>query len=109
MDQQVLGGVRKTKTYLSTPPLLIKLEVGEELYLYLTVSSSSISSVLVREKDRVQRPIYYISRVLQNVEIRYTRLKKLIFALVTLAKKLHPYFQAHTMVLSSCISRSDPT
>ena len=43
--------------------------------------------------------MYYLIKVLQDAEIRYTKLEKLIFALVVTVKKLQPYFQAHTIVL----------
>lgn len=48
------------KDYLCTPSLS-KPKAREELYLYLAVSPSAISSVLVHEKDRVQKPVYYVS------------------------------------------------
>ena len=35
------------KRYLASPPLLVKPEVGETLYLYLATSSEAVSSVLV--------------------------------------------------------------
>ncbi|CAH9086678.1 unnamed protein product [Cuscuta epithymum] len=41
------------KKYLSSPPVLSKPKVGETLYLYLGVSPSAISSVLIREEDGV--------------------------------------------------------
>ena len=52
------------KTYLSSPPLLSPSKVGEELFLYLAMSSTAVSAALVREGDKVQKPIYYTSRVL---------------------------------------------
>ncbi|XP_077248387.1 uncharacterized protein LOC143888001 [Tasmannia lanceolata] len=50
------------KKYLSSPPLLTKPEPGEELFLYLSVSSTALASVLVREEHRQQKPIYYVSK-----------------------------------------------
>ena len=43
--------------------------------------------------------MYYSNKIFHDAEIRYTKLKKLIFALVITAKKLQPYFQVHTIVL----------
>ena len=80
------------KTYLSSPPILVSPIEGELLTLYLVVSDFSTSAVLVRDKDRVQHPIYYCSRALRGAEERYPRMEKLILALVTAARKLHPYF-----------------
>ena len=51
-----------------------------------------MSAILVREEDRVQKPVYYISRALRGAEERYPSMEKLAFALVTAARKLKPYF-----------------
>ncbi|KAK3031462.1 hypothetical protein RJ639_036522 [Escallonia herrerae] len=52
----------KLKTYLSSPPLLLKPLPGEDLFLYLSVTEVTVSTVLVREEDKLQKPIYYISK-----------------------------------------------
>ena len=80
------------KAYLSSPPLLSPSKPGEELFLYLVVSSVAVSTALVREEERIQKPIYYTSWALQGAEERYPPIEKLAFALVTLACKLKPYF-----------------
>ena len=85
------------KTYLSSPPILLSPSEGELLTLYLVVSDFSTSAVLIRDKDRVQHPVYYCRRALRGVEERYPKMEKLILALVTTARKLHPFFQAHTI------------
>ena len=85
------------KTYLSSPPILVSPSEGELLTLFLVVSDFSTSVVLVRDKDRVQHPVYYYSRALRGAEERYSRMEKLILALVTAAQKLRPYFEAHTI------------
>ena len=54
------------KTYLSSPPILISPSEGELLALYLVVSDFATSAALVRERDRVQQPIYYCSRALRG-------------------------------------------
>ena len=87
------------KAYLSSPPppVLVSPTEGELLTLYIAVSDFSTSVVLVRDKDRVQHLVYYCSRALRGAEERYPRMEKLILALVTAARKLRPYFQAHTI------------
>uniref|UniRef100_A0A7N2MBY2 Uncharacterized protein n=1 Tax=Quercus lobata TaxID=97700 RepID=A0A7N2MBY2_QUELO len=83
------------KAYLSSPPLLSPSQPGEELFLYLAASPIAVSAALIREEDRVQKPVYYASRALCGAEERYPPMEKLAFALVTVARKLKPYFQAH--------------
>jgi ribonuclease HI len=87
------------KVYLSFPPLLSPSKTGEELYLYLAVSSSAVSSALIREEEHVQKPVYYISRALKGAEERYSNMEKLAFALLIASRKLRPYFQAHSVVV----------
>ena len=49
------------KAYLSSPPLLSPSKPGEELFLYLVIPTVAINATLVREEDRVQKPVYYTS------------------------------------------------
>ena len=89
------------KAYLSSPSILVSPFEGELLTLYLAISDFSTSAVLVRDKDRVQQLVYYCSRALRGAEERYPKMEKLIMALVTAARKLRPYFQAHTIEIST--------
>ena len=54
---------------------------------------------MIREEEKMQKPIYYASRALRKAEERYPPMEKLAFALVTIARKLKPYFQAHTVIV----------
>ena len=85
------------KTYLSSPPVLVSPSEGELLTLYLAVLDFSTSAALIRERDRVQQPVYYCSRALRGAEERYPKMEKLILALVTTSRKHRPYFQVHTI------------
>jgi hypothetical protein len=63
----------------------------------LAVSSSAVSSALVREEKGIQKPVYFTIRALRGAEERYPRIEKLAFALIGSARKLRPYFQAHAI------------
>ncbi|KAK2991305.1 hypothetical protein RJ640_024570 [Escallonia rubra] len=84
----------KLKEYLTSPPLLSKPLPGEDLFLYLAVSESAVSAVLIREQDGRQLPIYYVSKILQGAEQRYPNTEKLAFALLIAARSF-----SHTMVV----------
>ena len=79
--------------------ILSKPMSGENLYIYLTVSDSAVSSLLIREEDRVRKPIYYMSHALLDAEMRYPMIEKMALALVIFTRKLRPYFQAYTIVV----------
>ncbi|KAK8928297.1 hypothetical protein KSP39_PZI017417 [Platanthera zijinensis] len=85
------------KRQLSQAPLLQSPKEGEDLALYLGVRGEAVSSVLVREEGKKQLPVYYVSRILKKAELRYPILEKLAYALVISARKLRPYFQAHSI------------
>ena len=82
---------------ISPTPLLSPFVLGEELYLYLVVSPHAVSSALIREEGKVQKPVYYTSRALRGAEGRYPLMEKLVFALVTASRKLRHYFQAYVI------------
>ncbi|KAL5549486.1 hypothetical protein UlMin_004717 [Ulmus minor] len=90
---------QELKTYLGRPPLLSKPQEGESLILYLAVSKGAVSSALIREEEGVQWPIYYTSKSLLDAETRYPEVEKLALALMIAARKLRPYFQAHTIIV----------
>ncbi|XP_072074122.1 uncharacterized protein [Arachis hypogaea] len=87
------------KQFLSKPPVLQKPKLGETLYLYLSVTDVTISSVIITENNKDQQPVYFVSKLLQNAELRYPMLEKLVLALVFSARRLRPYFQSHTIIV----------
>nr|KYP74660.1 Retrovirus-related Pol polyprotein from transposon 17.6 [Cajanus cajan] len=87
------------KKRLGTPPVLTKPTPSLEVVLYLAVSGEAISAGLIQEQDDQQQPIYFISRVLQDVERRYQLLEKVALGLIYAARHLRQYFQSHTVVV----------
>ncbi|KAL0356048.1 UNVERIFIED_CONTAM: hypothetical protein Sradi_4051700 [Sesamum radiatum] len=83
------------KAYLARLPLLVKPSPGETLYLYLSVAPQAVSSILIREEEGKQLHIYYVSKVLNGAEGRYTPIEKMSLALVVTARRLRPYFLSH--------------
>ena len=69
------------------------------LYPYLAVTDYAVSFVLVRNEDEIQRPVYYVSKSLQEVEMRYLPLENAVLAIVHATRKLPHYFQAHIVVV----------
>ncbi|KAL5744720.1 hypothetical protein ACOSQ2_027836 [Xanthoceras sorbifolium] len=90
---------KELKSYLAEPPMLSKPQNGETLYLYLAVSTVAVSSALIREEDGIQRAVYYVSKALTDPETRYTEVEKIVLALITSARRLRPYFQAHLITV----------
>ena len=81
--------------------MLSKPVAKEDLFLYLAISEHAVSTVLIREEDKMQWLIYYVSKALLDAETRYTDMEKLVLVLVLAmaAKKLRPYFQPHKVIV----------
>jgi ribonuclease HI len=98
-DDSCISAFEDLKRYLSSPLLLSNPVPGEPFFLYLAVSERAVSAVLIRIKDTAQCPVYYTSKTMMAAETRYLPLEKVGMALVTTAKKLPQYFQAHTIYI----------
>ncbi|XP_071738674.1 uncharacterized protein [Rutidosis leptorrhynchoides] len=66
------------KRLLKELPTLTAPVAGETLILYMAGSAEAISSVLIAERNGVQMPIYFVSKILQQSEINYPSIEKLI-------------------------------
>ena len=76
-----------------------KPEVDEVLFAYIVVASHAVSLVLIQVDNGVQKPIYYMSKSLHELEVRYLPLEKAILIVVHATYKLLHYFQSHTVVI----------
>ena len=90
---------QQLKEYLSRPPIMSKPKVDEVLFAYIAVASHAVSLVLVQVDSGVQRPVYYMSKLLHEAEVRYLPLEKAILAVVHATCKLPYYFQSHIVVV----------
>ncbi|XP_015953524.1 uncharacterized protein LOC107477943 [Arachis duranensis] len=64
------------------------------------LSQEALAAALIQENEnKEQKPVYFISKVLQDAEARYSRLEKLAFALLTTSRCLRQYFQAHPVTV----------
>ena len=83
---------KEIKNFLTSPPVLVKAEPCEPLKVYLSASDSTIAAVLVKEVGTEQKAVYYISHLLKDAELKYSKIEKVIFALVVASRKLRQYF-----------------
>jgi hypothetical protein len=107
---------QELKQHLVSLPILVALEPGEPLYLYITAAAEVVSMVLVVERTTqegqeledsgpaagvrtVQRPVYYVSEVLHEAKTRNLETHKLLYVVLVASRKLHHYFQAHRVVV----------
>ena len=90
---------QELKRYLSNPPLLSPSKEGENLYLYVVVSATTVSAALIRKEDKKKLPVYNVSQAFQGIKARYPRIEKIAFALIVASYKLRPYFQVKPILV----------
>ena len=73
--------------------------VDKILFAYIAVALHVISLVLIRVDSGIQRPVYYVSKSLNEAKVHYLPLEKAILAVFHATRKLPHYFQAHTVVV----------
>ncbi|KAL5574607.1 hypothetical protein UlMin_016306 [Ulmus minor] len=84
---------------------MIPPESDQPLLLYITVTESSLGALIAQEKDRVERPVYYLSRLVHGAECNYSLIEKQCLALVYVAQRLRHYMLVHKVCL---MSKSNP-
>ncbi|KAL0288700.1 UNVERIFIED_CONTAM: hypothetical protein Sradi_7091300 [Sesamum radiatum] len=93
--QECQQAFKDLKTNLAKLPLLVKSVSGDTMYLYISSTPQPVSSVLVREEEGNQTPIYYVSKVLNGAESHYPPIEKMVLTLVITARKLRPCFLSY--------------
>ena len=61
------------KEYLVKAPLLMRPDPKETLQLYLAVSDRTLGAVLVKEHEKNQHPVFYVSHMLRDADTRMPR------------------------------------
>ncbi|CAN6713400.1 unnamed protein product [Malus baccata var. baccata] len=84
--------VDSIKAYLTSPPVLVPPQRGKPLKLYISASERSIGSLLAQNNEGWKEyAVYYLSRILTEVETRYSPVERLCLALYFTASKLRHY------------------
>ncbi|WJX50210.1 hypothetical protein P8452_36545 [Trifolium repens] len=92
------------KSYLSKPPMLMPPIRNKFMKLYISASDSTLGSMLAQEDENgEERAIYYLSRVLNDAETRYSSIEKLCLCLYFSCMKLKHYIKpVDVFVYSHC-------
>jgi ribonuclease HI len=95
------------KNILKSPPILTTPTSEEPMLLYISATTQVISATLVVEREeprrsqKVQRPVYFVSKVLSNSKTRYSQMQKLVYTILMTKRKLRHYFDVHTITMVS--------
>lgn len=66
-------------------------------FRYVSVCEVATGAVLVREEESKQSPVYFVSKFFNATKLKYIEIEKYLYALVIIARKLRPYFHAHSI------------
>ena len=64
------------KEHLKKFPTLARPEIVDTLYLYIAVTHTTVSAVILREEGKQQQPIYFVSHTLTQAERNYSLIEK---------------------------------
>ncbi|XP_075479303.1 uncharacterized protein LOC142520186 [Primulina tabacum] len=96
LHEVVRQGSRESSSRASN---FVKALARGEIIFYLSTTEYAVSSVLIREEDSGQKPVYYVSHALRGAELRYSEVEKIALALVMTVQKLKPFFLSRPIVV----------
>ncbi|XP_072066845.1 uncharacterized protein [Arachis hypogaea] len=70
---------------------------GQVRHYNMRLNPEKCAFAVQGERNKVQHPIYFVSKTLQYAELNYPRIEKLALALIFSARRLRPYFQSHVI------------
>lgn len=83
---------KEIKCAIARAPILVSLNYSKDFMIFCFASEDTIAGVLLQKnKDGHEQPIYFMSRVLQNSELKYNTMEKQAYALVKSLKCFKTY------------------
>jgi hypothetical protein len=100
---EVDQALAQLKDFLSKPPVLTAPHKMKQLLLYLAATTHVVSTAIVVERQEnghaypVQRPVYFVSKVLSEPKACYQPIQNLLYAVLITSRKLRHYFQEYSI------------
>ena len=102
-DQVAQASFYALKQSLIKASLMYAPDYQKDFNLYLVIADTTIAMVLVQEDNGIEHPIYYLSRNLNDTEMKYSYVEKLALAAVQAIQRFRHYVLFRkTTILSNC-------
>ncbi|XP_026399787.1 uncharacterized protein LOC113295675 [Papaver somniferum] len=96
---------QKIQQILSSPAVMKSPMQGRALCLYISSSDTAVGALLAQEDDEgIEHPIYYFSRTLRDVELRYPKAEKACLALVHAVQKFRHYLLSNKQAVADLLA-----
>ena len=86
---------KKIQTILVNPYTIVASIPRKPLLLYIANMEQSLRALLAQNQEGVEKPVYYISRLMKAPELRYSTVEKVCLSLVFTVMKFNHYFLGH--------------
>ena len=72
---------------------------GKPLLLYIANTEQSLGTLLAQEQGGVEKPVYYINKLMKGLELRYSTAEKVCLSLAFAVSNFNRYFLRHHIQL----------
>ena len=78
---------------------------SKPLLLYIANTEQSLRALLAQDQVGVEKPMYYINRLMKGLELRYSTAERVCLSLAFTVSKFNHYFLGHRVQL---VTKSNP-